>query len=195
MMKIRLPARDLRALLLGLCVVVPILALRYAAIPFVTTWLRGEAQIRAERQLFAREISAIANQSGNEEARRAASGQVAAGYRRLFEADQPNLGAAEALAFIDSVAHENRVDVQQSSTRGTAPAGARLTGLTVDFSGASDLQGVVGFLRTLENGPMLVHVPAFAIEALSDQQPGQPQVLSLKTVIEVFFVTGTPPPS
>lgn len=192
-MKTRLSARDIRALVLALCVVLAAILIRYALLPLAVAWLQQETQIRDERELYARERHVVANKSANEADRRATSGQLFAGYARVFRSGHPNLAAAGALAYVDSLAQESRIQVQHSSARAAAPAGGTLVGMMIDFSGASDFEGVMAFLRALETGPMLVHIPAFGLEApTSDQSMGQPQTMLLKATIEMYFAKEPP---
>jgi hypothetical protein len=180
-----LTEKDRRALRLGLGIVVPALMLKLVGLPFIADWKANQQQIDSQRDLYRREIELIAQMDANNKVRAATAGQVAVGYRRVLTSDQPNLAAAGALAYVDSIAATHRVTITENAARGVKPSEANLQMLTTDLTATSDLQGILMFMRGLESGPLLVRIPNIELSAQS-ASPTQ-QTVQLKASIELFF--------
>lgn len=184
-----LGANDLRALKLGAAIVIPILLLRLGLLPFGAAWLQRQTQLEAERSLYTRELAVVAEMDTNTAARASTAGQVAVGYRRVFTSDEPNLAAAGALGYVDSLARANRVVVDRIVPERTASQSANLTALLIDLSASSDFEGIVTFLREMEAGPVLVRIPSISIEAgdTGGDETSAAQSLQFKATLKMFF--------
>ncbi len=156
--------RDRRALIVGLAIVGPILLFQGAIAPYARALGQVREQIEVERNLLRRERAMIAEAPRYPELVEQAVSLLQARRDRLFSGPEPLSAAAALVNYVGQAAREHRVLVQQSETEDADPAGPGIVTLQISVRGVSDLEGLLGFLKALEQGPKLVRVQEISIE-------------------------------
>lgn len=194
----RLSHRDRRALLLGATVVVP--ALLWAAVvePYTAALREARAAYEAEYALWERETALLAA-AGELPARLdSATAAASAARSRLVRAANEALAEEEVIRYLTLVATTNRVLLQEA--RGTdvavddgAAGGLRPVRLAV--RGESDLRGVMTFLRSVEQSPMLLRVAGLTVSPASARSSREERngVLEFGVLIEAYSPAGGAP--
>ncbi|MGQ0561763.1 MAG: hypothetical protein ACT443_07815 [Gemmatimonadota bacterium] len=182
-----------RALAIGAAIVFAGLGARYVLMPAAKAWLDRQRLIADESALHERELAIIAGEKLSNASIRATAGQISSGYRRILKAPEPNLATAAVLAYLDSVSAASRIMITQADARGTTAAGGKLFAFTTDVTGVSDFEGILTWLRALETGPLLVHVPKLTIESADAQATAGSQTLTLKAEVRMYFASEASP--
>lgn len=163
-----LNARDRRALVLALVVLVPSLGWIWVARPMRATLAESNERIVSERNAFAREQAAIIGAKRSPERKRIADSSVIVVAARLFAGPNDVAAGATLVNYLGEVARRNHVWLASAATRTTsantigrtapvasvAPDGLRP--LRVELRAESDFRGVLDFLEALERGEKIV---------------------------------------
>jgi type II secretory pathway component PulM len=164
----RLVPRDRRALALGAAALVPALLFRGVLQPYLRARATVVEQLRAQRALLDRELSALAAARQLPRRRERVAGLLAADAPRLLSGGDPLAATAELVGYVGEAARRNHVQLQelQSRSAGAAPAppGDDVIQVRVELRGQTDFEGILRLLQTLERGPRLVRVDALVIE-------------------------------
>jgi hypothetical protein len=189
----RLSPRDRRALLVGLGILLPALLVPLALRPFQRALTTARAQLETERDLLVRERRVLAGAAELPPQLQRTTELLALEAPRLFRAPDEVSATAALSGYVAERAHGHRVLLQQAETGAPHPvAGAEgVTGLTVTLRGVGDLEGILGFLHALEEGPRLVRVERLAIERSQRMGPAatdDEEVLSVAALVRGYSV-------
>ncbi len=170
----RLPtlnARDRRAVLLALAVLIPSLGWIWVARPMRAAIVEANDRIGSERETFAREQAAIAGAQLSPDRKRVGDSAVVAVGARLFAGPNDVAAGATLVTYLGDVARRSHVWLASAATRtagtsagrtmATQPAAVPADGLRplrVEIRAESDFQGVLDFLDALERGEKVVVV-------------------------------------
>ncbi|MCX5756686.1 MAG: GspMb/PilO family protein [Gemmatimonadetes bacterium] len=163
-----LNARDRRALLLALAVLVPSFGWIWVARPMRASLADLNERIVSERDAFAREQSAINGAKRNPERKQIADSAVAVAAGRVFVGPNDVAAGATLVTYLGEVARKSHVWLASAATRaapsnlvGRAPVAPTantdgLRPLRVELRAESDFQGVLDFLDAIERGDKIV---------------------------------------
>lgn len=155
----RLDARDRRALLLGGVTLGPMLLFALVVRPLARALRSSHERLASERQLLVHELSAV-------RAVPAARAMTRRGHALLDTAGAALLDGDDALAADAALATYARDVAEQSGLhlQGAESAGSELADVRLEVRADGDLASIVEFLRTLEEGEMLVRVERLGID-------------------------------
>jgi hypothetical protein len=162
-------ASDRRALFIGAVVLVPSLGYVFGLKPFRAALADVQAQLSVERDAYARERAAVSAAQRNPQMQHVADSAMQATAPRLFEGRDDVMASAEVATYLGGVARASHVWLQDASTRPATALDGGVRALHVEIRGESDLRGILGFLKSLENGGKLLRVQRLDISA----QPGR----------------------
>ena len=163
-----LNARDRRAVILALAVLVPSLGWIWVARPMRATLAESHERITSERETFAREQAAIIGAKQSPERKRVADSSVVAVAARVFAGPNDVAAGATLVTYLGEVARKHHVWLASAATRTTSAntgghtsAGSSVTAdglraLRVELRAESDFRGVLDFLDALERGGKIV---------------------------------------
>jgi hypothetical protein len=192
-------ARDRRALVIGLALLVPALAWIGLVRPYVDTLHELQDRVASEQALLERE-KAIMREAHTFPERIAGARQALRRWDASF-VTSANLALAEAeiTGWLEEIARENRLLLEEvrSVARppgATAPSG--LKPLRLSVRGESDFEGVLRFLHAMERDPMLVRIVGLSVERAGragsegEGNGAQPGAMAFIAVIEAFTPDG-----
>jgi hypothetical protein len=164
-----LDARDRRAVVIGLIVLVPALLYTGAVRPYRSALQEVRDRTTTERALLAREEALLASAATLPHTVEAASTRAHAASTRLVRASNMPLAEAELTGLLESVAALSRVLLQEMRaveprTRAADDVAPSLRVLRLAVRGESDLEGVLTFLQRIENNPLLLRVVELSLE-------------------------------
>jgi hypothetical protein len=191
-----LSPRDRRALTWGALVLVPVMLINGVARPALSAFGEMGARLERERDLLQREENLLAGERKYPLDYQAAERRLLDEAPRLFPGPDLRAATAELGSYVNGQAYTHRVMIQRSEP---APPGADASGvsrLRLEVQGVSDLEGIVGLLRALENGKKLVSVERLAIAATgSAAATDKQETLAFGVSVVGFALTdSTPPP-
>lgn len=171
-----LPARDRRALMLGLLILGPVLGWMAIVRPYRAALNEAVELAASEAGLLARERALLASAAPLQEALVLAKDEAARAEYRLVTASNTALAERELTERLESVAYISRVLLEdiRSVAIGrdeTPPPGLRPVRLEV--RGESDMQGVLGFLRDLETSSLLLRVAGMSLQPEMQRPPSR----------------------
>lgn len=197
-------SRDMRAVLLGLAILVPSLGWIWGVRPMRDALADTRDRIATEREALAREQSAVLEAAQNPARQRFADSALKATGVRIFAGANDVAAGAELVTYLGETARRTRVWLASAATR-TAPGGAAATAgrarapasaellaglrvLRVELRAESDFQGILEFLDALERGGKVVTVERFDIaRALRAGDEGR-ETLSLSATVVGYAV-------
>jgi hypothetical protein len=191
----RISTRDRRAIVLGLVVLGPFIAHRYAIRPYLARTAELQEQIALEAGLLVRERALL------EEAEhfRERLGTLQAGYadgRSELLSGATSVEAEGALAaYVAERAESSGILLQRSEGRDReVTEGDLLLGTSVLVQALGDLEGVLRFLHALESGPLLVEVERIQIQPspLRTTDPAEAWPLQVGALITAYSLTAAP---
>ena len=162
-----LAARDRRAILLGLGVILPVFLLVGVVKPYFRTLNETRDRIAAERTLLERELELRARKKQLPEALQTARGSLQRGEERLVKAANPALAESRLTDLLEDLAGMTRVLLQEvrsvPAQRGqTDPPGMQTLRLAI--RGESDLEGVLRYMQHIEENPMVLRIRELSLE-------------------------------
>ena len=162
-------ARDRRAVLLGLAVLLPALLWIVALRPYRAALLDLRERTASERALLEREEALLARAGVMPGAAAASAERAERAALRLVRAPNVPLAEAELTAFLEEIATLSRVLLQEMRSvqprRGRdEPVAGTVRPLRLSVRGESDLEGVLTFLQRIEHNPMLLAITELSIE-------------------------------
>jgi len=162
----RLSDRDRRALLIGAVLIVPAL-LWYAAVrPYMAALAEARAAYETEYALWQREVALLAAAPELPARLDSATAVARTANDRLVRAANEALAENEVIRYLSLIASTNRVLLQEA--RGTDAANGDAAGelrpVRLALRGESDLRGIMMFLNSVEQSPLLLRVGGLSIE-------------------------------
>lgn len=154
-----LSSSEKRTIKVLLIVLVPLLFFTQVFKPFQSKLREVQSQAQAERAALIRDRNAVETADRNPGLQLATDSAYRAIEPRLFEGRDDAIATSEVTNYIKEVAFKNSVYVLPETRGGNASlltAGVR--SLRVELRAESDLEGLLGMLRALENGDKLISV-------------------------------------
>lgn len=184
----RLQRRDRLALAWGAALVVPAVCYALVLQPYLSTLQGSRERLVEQRGLLARELALL--DGAQRYPARMREMQVALGREgpRLFSGVDA-LSATSALTYyVSDRARRSRVVVQrvESDTPEASSRGLLLLRLNVGAEG--DLEGILSFLRAIENGDKLVRVERLSIERARSYGESEDEALTFSATITGYAV-------
>jgi type II secretory pathway component PulM len=181
----RLSPRDRRALTWGGAIGAAALVFALGVKPYVRTLGETRDELRAQRELLAREQAVISASNRLPAALRRSQSALATESTPLFDGLDELSATSNLSDEITKAALANRVLVQQLETRKAEALDEGMVALAVDIRAEGDFEGVLHFLDALERGNKLIHVSALTLTRVDRPAAnGAPDT-------EVISVTGT----
>lgn len=118
----------------------------------------AQDQLELERGALVREQAAIAASKRNPELQHVADSLMQNALPRLFSGKDDVMASAELVWYLDEVAGNHHVLLNENATRTASKPKGGVRTLNVDVRGESDLHGLLEFLQALERGPKLTRV-------------------------------------
>jgi type II secretory pathway component PulM len=181
-----LPARDRRALLIGLTVLLPALAFVAVIRPYLRAERSSREAIALERDALARELDLVEHAPTLPREISEASMQLATATRRLYTGAEP-VAATAALArdvrkaFDDAGALVMRMDARDAAVM---PTGMR--DLSIEVRASGDIESILAAIASLESGRKLVRVTRIAIDRDGIREAGGAQPLAAIATIHGY---------
>jgi len=195
-----LSARDRRAVLLGLAILLPSFGYVLGWRPFRAALEETRSQAAAERDLLARERALLEGSASLFEELDAAEAAAAARQDRLVAAASEILAEDLLTHFLESTALVSNVLLEEirggELARGEDPPPG-LSVVRLHLRGESDLEGVLGFLGEMERNRLLLRVRGFALEPQvarpeadedeeADREPAPTGVVEFQLIVDGF---------
>ena len=159
-------SRDMRAVLLGLAILVPSLGWIFGVRPLRAALADTHDRIAAERDALSRERAAVRDAALNPARQQFADSAMKASASRVFVGANDVAAGASLASYLGDVARTTHVWLASAATRTAPAAGARgaaaapegVKQLRVELRAESDFQGILQFLDALERGEKVVTV-------------------------------------
>ena len=186
--------RDLRAILLGLVVAVPLLAHRYVLGPYLDRTAELAERIVLEGSLLSRERDLIDDVPGLDARIQRLAPRLDLASAALL-AGESRVEREGALAgYLAERARESGLLLQRSEGRdpgaadGLGGEGNALVSTSVLVQTLGDLEGVVRFLHALETGPLAARVERLQVQPspLRTADPAEAQPLQMGLLVTAF---------
>jgi hypothetical protein len=160
-----LSSRDRRALTWGALILAPAILFNTVARPAHSAFTAQGARLERERDLLQREENLLAGARKYPLDYQAAEQRLLGEAPRLFPGPDLVAATAELGSYVNGQAYSHRVMIQRSEPAPPSADASGVSQLRLEVQGVSDLEGIVGLLRALENGKKLVSVERLAIAA------------------------------
>lgn len=172
----RFSERDRRAILFLAAVVVPVLLWIGVVRPYRGALEDLRTRVETERSLLQREQALIAMGHTLPDSLKAARSHIRKAEMSLVYAPNLPLAEAELTTYLEEVATQSRVLLQEMTgvdlVRGEVPPDG-VSPIRLAVRGESDLTGVLTFLRRVEEGPLLIRIRELEIQRAPEQQAQQ----------------------
>jgi hypothetical protein len=186
-------ARDRRAIVLGVIVLLPGFLFVWGVRPYRAALSDARDQLASERETLARERAAVATAQRNPQLQHVADSAMRTMTPRLFEGTDDVMASSELAAYVGDVARASRVWLQDAGTRPATPAGSGVRTLRVEIRAESDLRGTLTFLRSLESGAKLVRIDRLDISRMPRTNDSDDETLSIAATISGFAIGDAAP--
>ena len=151
--------RDRRALIVGLCVLLPALAWR----PYHAALTDAREQLATQRDLLSRELALLEDLERYPASYRSADSALKRIAPRLFDEADDVLATARMTSYVAGQALSSRVLLQEAEARPAHRTKDGIRALQVEIRAEGDTEGLLRFLQALERGNRLVTVERLAI--------------------------------
>jgi hypothetical protein len=192
----KMSAKDRRAVVVGVSVIVAALLLVRGIPAYRGALTDTRDRLASERDALARERAAVTAASRNPQLQHLADSAMRAATPRLFEGRDDVMASAELVTYLSGLTRQNRVLLQDAQTRPATASPSGVRTLHVDIRAESDLRGILALLQALERGGKLVRIDRIDISrnprGMSD--PGM-EVLSLAASLSAFALPGDAAPA
>jgi hypothetical protein len=179
-------AKDRRAIILGLVVVMPALLFIWGVRPYRAALTETRDELEIARLALSREKAAVMTTRANPSAQKSADSALMMVGTRLFEGRDDAIASAQLAAYLGSVARKSRVLMEDANTRPSTTSPEGIRNLRVEVRAESDIQGVATFIYNLETGNKLVRVDRLEISRV----PGFEDKNGFETLSIAATVTG-----
>lgn len=192
----RLGSRDRRALALGALILVPALGFSLLVQPYRRARTELRDRVAEQRGLLARELAVIATAAQLPgELDRAA--RALTGRRQRLLPGRDALSATAALVnVVGDDARRHNVLLEAIESRAAESVGGGLVAVRIEVRGRTDLEGLLGWLRTLESGARLLRVDGLTVgrsDAGAEVDSLDTETLLLAAVIRGYVLVGDTP--
>lgn len=191
---LRLSHRDRRAIAWALGLLIPAVAYRFAASPYLEALSAAREQVATQRDLLARELTILEEAPEYPQVTRSAVAALRDEQLRLFTGPDPLSAAAGLVNYLGLAADAHRVLIQSAETRAPDPASGGVVVLELALRGMADLEGLLGFLHAVEDGDKLVRIEQITIRSSNQGQRGQrasdEEVLTFAATVHSYAMAG-----
>jgi len=181
-------AKDRRAVIWGLIVLVPSLGWIYVVRPFRTSLADTRDLIAVEREALARERGAILEAKRNPERQKQADSAMKAMTPRMFTGMNEVAAGAELVTYLGEVARKSRVWLADAATRPALVGADGVRTLRVELRAESDYEGILAFLQALERGDKLVRIERLDIARSARAGEEEIETLTVAAMVSGFAV-------
>lgn len=206
-----LSGRDRRAILVGLAILAPAIAWLGVVRPYRAVVLELREAVVVERELLARERALLREAPSLPDRIEAARLRLGRGEAGLVRSANLALAEAEVTGHLEGLARESRTLLLEARSVLPPPDSEPTPGLRpirMELRGESDFEGVLEFVRRLEDDPLLLRMAALSLrpggsarngdpprtgqrgQQASDEGPGGSGVIGFVVVIEAFAPEG-----
>jgi type II secretory pathway component PulM len=154
-----LTARDRRALIVGLCVLLPAVAWR----PYQAALTDTREKLVTQRDLLARELALLEDLERYPASYRSADSALKRIAPRLFDEPDDVLATARMTSYVAGQALTSRVLLQEAEPRPARRTKDGIRALQVEIRAEGDTEGLLRFLQALERGNRMVTVEELSI--------------------------------
>jgi hypothetical protein len=186
-------ARDRRAVVVGVGILLPALLYIWGVRPYQAALSDARDQLVTERATLARERAAITTARRNPQLQHIADSAMRAMRPRLFEGKDDVMASAELASYLGDVARKARVWLQTASTRPATPSAEGVRTLRVEIRAESDLLGTLKFLEALERGDKLIRIDRLDISRTPHADEKDGETLSIAATVAGFAVSDSVP--
>lgn len=158
MKKTGMSAKDRRALMLGLIVLLPSLFYVFGVRRYVASVNDTRQLVTGERKRLSQELAAIAAAKENPQLQHIADSSWKAMTPRIFSGRDNLAATSDLMSLIGDVALQQNVNLRTSVPQPTTVDINGVRTLTVEIQGETDLQGLLGFLEAIERNDKLMRV-------------------------------------
>lgn len=195
--------RDVRAILLGLAILVPSLGWIWGVRPLRAALAETNDRIATERDALSREQAAVRDAARNPARQAFADSAMTATASRVFTGANDVAAGASLVTYLGDVARTTHVWLASAATRSAPTTGARgapsaagpegVRALRVELRAESDFRGILQFLDALERGGKVVMVERLDIARTLRAGDEDRETLSMSaTVVGYSLGKGTP---
>ena len=192
----RLGARDRRAVTFGALILVPALGFSLVVQPYRRARAELRDRVAEQRGLLARELALVAAADRLPGDLKDAA-RALAGLRPRCLPGRDALGATAALvSVVGDEARRHSVLLESIESRAAESAGGGLVAVRVEVHGRSDLEGLLGWLRSLETGSRLLRIEGLTVgrtDAGSEVDSVDTETLLVAAVIRGYVLGGGTP--
>jgi hypothetical protein len=169
----RLAARDRRAVLLGLAILLPAFAWVGIVRPYRAALTDVRERVAAEQALLTREEELLRNADRLPEQMGKAEAEADRAQHRLVDAANTALAEAELTDHLERIADRSRVlllEIQSvARDRRAEPGPSGVQPIRLAVHGESDLAGIADFLHRLEQSQMLLRIEQLQLEPVMER--------------------------
>ncbi len=198
-----LSPRDRRALVIGAIILMPALAWSGVVQPWLGALEDLKDRLAAEQNLLAREHGILREAPDLPALIEVARSEIDRLETRLVRAENPAMAEAEVSSRLERLARVNRVLLQEVRSINGSPPGSAPDGIVPVYlrvSGESDFEGVLDFLRGVEQDQLLMKIdevtlgPASAGGNSEDERRNgvQSGAMRFTTIVVAFMVESQP---
>jgi len=198
-----LSPRDRRALVIGAIILMPALAWSGVVQPWLGALEDLKDRLAAEQNLLAREHGILREAPDLPALIEAARSETDRLETRLVRAENPAMAEAEVSSRLERLARVNRVLLQEIRSINGSPPGSAPDGIVPVYlrvSGESDFEGVLDFLRGVEQDQLLMKIDEVTLGPVStggnsedERRNGvQSGAMRFTTIVVAFMVESQP---
>jgi hypothetical protein len=159
----RLGARDRRAVILGVLTLLPALGFALVVQPYRRARAELRDRVAEQRGLLARELALVVAAHRLPGELKDAARALANLRPRFLPGRDPLSATAGLVSAVGDEARRHNVLLESIESRAAESAGAGLVAVRVEVRGRSDLEGVLGWIRSLETGARLLRIDGLTV--------------------------------
>lgn len=183
----KISASERRTIRRAAWVLAPVAFFYLVARPYVGALDAARDRLAAESDALARERGAVAVAEKNPAIQELTDSVLQVTVPHLFTGRDDVMASSELGAYLGSVADEHHVYLQDATTRPATTSATGVRTLRVDIRAESDFQGLLEFLRALEQGDKLVKIERLDVSVgLSGPGNEDAETLSIVATITGF---------
>lgn len=158
MKKTGMSAKDRRALILGLVVLLPSLFYVFGVRRYMAAVTETRQHVTDERKRLSQELAAINAAKERPQLQHIADSSWKAMSPRIFSGRDNVAAGTDLMSLVGEIALQQNVNLRTAVLQKTTVDGNGVRTLTVEVQGETDLQGLLGFLESIERNDKLMRV-------------------------------------
>lgn len=183
----RISDAERRTIRRALYVLLPVAFFSFVVRPYLGALTTAKDRLEAERDALARERGAVAMAEKNPAIQQLTDSVLQVTLPRLFTGSDDVMASSELGAYLGEMADVHRVYLQDATTRPVTTSASGVRTVRVDIRAESDFQGLLEFLRALEQGEKLVKIERLDV-SLGLSGPGNEDAETLSIVATITGV-------